>query len=864
MKNLFLALFVILIAQSNFAQTSGCVSGDCSGGFGTYIWGGDTDWAGDTYVGSWQDGLMSGHGTYYYTDGRKYVGNYVNNKRKGQGVFTWSDGSIYTGEFANGYREGYGTYIWSDKQKYEGYWKRGEQHGSGEHTYANGNVKSGIWKEGSYVGKEEKKELGCITGNCTNGYGTYVWKSGEKYDGYWKNDKRSGQGTNYYADGGTYVGNWLNDQQHGEGTVKYNDGSKYSGNFSYHKRKGFGTYTFSDERKYVGQWDNGKYNGYGTMYKTDGTTQSGEWKDDVFVGGGSNYNNTKKTGCLSGNCGSGYGVYAWESGERYEGYWENDMRNGEGTNYYSTGAKCTGNWKNDKKHGFASYTHNQSSLYKSYSGDYVSDKMTGHGTLIQKKGDKYIGSFKDGVYQGEGTMYYADGTSKSGYWEDHKFVGKSKNNYGCILGNCSDGFGTYTWENGGKYVGYWKDGKLHGSGTYYSNNSDKYTGDFAYGKFHGFGTHIFASDGRRYVGEWNKSKCHGQGTMYYSNGDIKSGLWENSSFIGKTAGTPPIVSWITPSSLNTTSTSAQYPVKLCIESKSELTSVQIYVNGIMQNNPANRGFKVVADDCNFNVNENIKLSGGANKIKVVITNKNGSTDSDIRTVEYKTAIQERRLALVIGNSAYKKAPLRNPENDARSIATELRNLGFEVMLYTNLSQNDMKRQIRTFGEKLVKQKGVGLFYFAGHGIQMNGSNYLIPVSAVIEKEQDVELEAVNLMRVLGELDYAQNNLNIVILDACRNNPFVRSFRSGGNNGLASTIAPQGTFIAYATAPGSVASDGSGSNGLYTEEFIKALRKPGLKIEDVFKQVRNNVYQRSNKMQVPWENSSIFGDFYFRK
>ena len=136
------------------------------------------------------------------------------------------------------------------------------------------------------------------------------------------------------------------------------------------------------------------------------------------------------------------------------------------------------------------------------------------------------------------------------------------------------------------------------------------------------------------------------------------------------------------------------------------------------------------------------------------------------------------------------------------------------------------------------------------------------MNALIEKEQDVELEAGNLKRVMGEMDYARNEMNIVILDACRNNPFLNNFRSSGATGLASTTAPQGSFIAYATAPGTVASDGTGQHGLYTEELLKAIRVPNQRIEDVFKQVRKNVYQRSGKKQIPWENSSIFTDFYF--
>jgi formylglycine-generating enzyme required for sulfatase activity len=222
---------------------------------------------------------------------------------------------------------------------------------------------------------------------------------------------------------------------------------------------------------------------------------------------------------------------------------------------------------------------------------------------------------------------------------------------------------------------------------------------------------------------------------------------------------------------------------------------------------------------------------------------------------------EPRLALVIGNGAYESAPLRNPVNDARAIANELIGLGFTVTEKENLDQKEMKREIQAFGQKLIKG-GVGLFYYAGHGMQVNGRNYLIPVGARIEHEKHVEYEGVDAGSVLSEMEFARNRLNIVILDACRDNPFARSFRSG-IQGLASLNAPTGTLIGYATAPGSVANDGPGENGTYTAELIKAIQKPGLRIEDVFKQVRSAVRESTQGKQIPWESSSLEGDFYFK-
>jgi uncharacterized caspase-like protein len=222
---------------------------------------------------------------------------------------------------------------------------------------------------------------------------------------------------------------------------------------------------------------------------------------------------------------------------------------------------------------------------------------------------------------------------------------------------------------------------------------------------------------------------------------------------------------------------------------------------------------------------------------------------------------QRRIALVIGNGAYTNAPpLKNPPNDARDMVATLRALGFDVTSGINANQRDMKRLIREFGQKL-KAGGSGLFYYAGHGVQSNGRNYLIPVEADIQSEAEVEDSSVDVSLVLKYMDEAQNGLNIVILDACRNNPFARSFRSA-SSGLAQVDAPTGTLIAYATAPGRVASDGTEQNGLYTSELLKQMRVPGLSVIEMFMRVRAEVMKQTGSKQVPWEASSLVGMFYF--
>ena len=222
-----------------------------------------------------------------------------------------------------------------------------------------------------------------------------------------------------------------------------------------------------------------------------------------------------------------------------------------------------------------------------------------------------------------------------------------------------------------------------------------------------------------------------------------------------------------------------------------------------------------------------------------------------------------RIALVIGNGDYEHAPLKNPVNDAALMTTTLKSAGFEVMAHVNLDRRELKRAFLRFGDR-IKEAGtdtVSLVYYAGHGAQVNGENYLIPIGSLIEDERDVDIEGIRASSLLRTLEDANAALNIVILDACRNNPFKSSSRSA-HQGLAKMDAPTGTLLAYSTAPGQVAEDGSGSNSAYTKALSLAIRRPGATVEQVFKRVRIEVMSRTSDEQVPWESSSLTGDFYF--
>ena len=220
-----------------------------------------------------------------------------------------------------------------------------------------------------------------------------------------------------------------------------------------------------------------------------------------------------------------------------------------------------------------------------------------------------------------------------------------------------------------------------------------------------------------------------------------------------------------------------------------------------------------------------------------------------------------RHALVIGNANYQSSPLRNPLNDARDMAAALEGLGFQVQSLLDADAPEMEQAILDFGDRL-RDGGVGLFYYAGHGVQAQGRNYLIPLQANISREIQLRHKAVDAGLVLDAMGAANNGLNIVILDACRDNPYADSFRSS-SRGLARMDSPKGSLIAYATAPGDVAADGDGRNGLFTKHLLTALQQPGQLVELTFKDVVKGVSRESGGRQTPFITASITEDFYFR-
>lgn len=258
---------------------------------------------------------------------------------------------------------------------------------------------------------------------------------------------------------------------------------------------------------------------------------------------------------------------------------------------------------------------------------------------------------------------------------------------------------------------------------------------------------------------------------------------------------------------------------------------------------------------------------------------------DLTDADLKRMHAEKRVALVIGNGGYQGfEPLENPTRDASGVAEALRGAGFQVALELDVTHDRMVAALDAFAAS-VAAADVALFYYAGHAAQVDWRNYLLPVSARLEVKGrsagelvgQVAQESVDLTDVLRRMESGRQHLNIVILDACRNNPFSTAAREASRSlsrsaggapftigvGLAQSFAPSDTFLAYSTAPGQVASDGSGQNSPYSAALIEAIAVPGLKLEDVFKQVRNRVADATGHEQIPWDNSSLFRDFYFQ-
>jgi hypothetical protein len=251
-------------------------------------------------------------------------------------------------------------------------------------------------------------------------------------------------------------------------------------------------------------------------------------------------------------------------------------------------------------------------------------------------------------------------------------------------------------------------------------------------------------------------------------------------------------------------------------------------------------------------------------LPLVLSVSVGSAQSTQRNISRRNQTPvPQRVALVIGNSNYSTASsLKNPVNDADGVALALKGYGFEVILGLDLDKKAMRQHIDTFRSKMVKN-GIALFYYAGHGVQIENTNYLIPVDANATNQVDIEFGSIEVDYVLAQMEESRNTVNIIILDACRNNPFPSRVRSS-QQGLAEVTGPIGSIIAYSAAPGKVADDGDGRHGIYTEALLQHLREKETGLSQIFNKTRNAVLKKTNNKQTPWESTSLRCEFYFAR
>ncbi|NBW25586.1 MAG: CHAT domain-containing protein [Betaproteobacteria bacterium] len=647
---------------------------------------------------------------------------------------------------------------------------------------------------------------GSDSSKWSNCYGSLNLANGETYVGEWKEKGvRTGQGTYTYSDGTKYIGEHKNNEANGQGSFIWPDGSKYSGNVFEGKLNGLGTFTWKDGEKYIGEYVAGHRNGQGTTIFANGNKYVGEYKDDKRTGLGTYF-------LLADD--------QWK-GDKYVGEFKDGKFSGQGTYYHLAdnqwkGMKYVGEWNNNKKNGrgIDYKADGQVSLTGLFNdGDFIASQYVDPNIFTR------IAKGNTGPSAAE-TLRLENERKAAQLEEDRKRIEEEKRQIalerqriealkGQALPSCQGNdvsrwtncFGTETFRNGDRSAAEYKEGRRTGQGMF------------------------TWADGDRYVGEFKDDKRNGRGIFYLANGSIsQTGIWSDGTLVTS--------QYVDPNSFTRIAKSNSAPsASEALRLENERKAAQLEED--------RRKFEEEKRQAAL---ERQRLEGQKAQAQVAPDNR-------------------RRLALVIGNDNYSSMPrLNNAINDAKSMSEALRQANFEVMSYSNLDKRRMEEVLRNFTGKLGRDD-VGLFYFSGHGIQADNRNFLIPVSENVKKTSEVPYEGIDVNRVMDNLKDAKNALNIVVLDACRSS--LPDARGGMSRGLTVTDAPQGSIIAYATSPGKTASDGEGGNSPYTKSLIKAMQRKGVKIEDVFKEVRQSVIRDTNGEQTPSETSYLVGDFYFR-
>ena len=677
--------------------------------------------------------------------------------------------------------------------------------------------------------------------NC---YGTFTTFLGNKYIGEFKDGRFNGQGTFFYL---------ANDQFKGD---------KYVGEWKDGKRNGQGTLTLSDGSKHVGEFKDDKRHGQGALFSSIGSvTYQGIWADNNFVGTAplkqesrtnqmvatatqqSNISQSNLPACsVSGNFENCFGTYTLPSGEKYVGEFKNNLRHGLGIFYTSSGLVVSeGIWADGKFLRSATVqkvSETNSEMVRLRACQGITETWNNcFGEATYPSGDTYAGAYKDGKRNGQGTYTF----KISG----NKYEGE-------FVDNTRQGKGAFTLSNGDKYVGDFKDGKADGLGVMtFAASGNKYEGEFKDLKRSGQGIFTY-SDGRVALGDWLDGKPNGQLIEYKADKTIsRAGIYKDGKFIR--------VENISPSTFTRISTSllTQFNYAQQVENQSLKSQAEDAQRKIIE--LENQRLKAQAEDAKR------KQAELEEQLRVAKLQNQVNTSSAMTTMA-------NRKALVIGNDTYKSiTKLLNAREDAKAIATNLTAFGYKVTLQLDLNEKEMKAALRTFSSQVQGGDEV-MFFFAGHGVQLGATNYLLPTDIGGESEAQVKDEAIQLQRVLDDMTEKKAKFTLAMIDACRDNPFKSAGRNIGGRGLAPTTAATGQMVVFSAGTGQQALDRLGNtdknkNGVFTRTFLKEMQKPGVSIDRIVKNVRNEVAELAKTVgheQVPAIYDQVLGDFYFKK
>lgn len=435
-----------------------------------------------------------------------------------------------------------------------------------------------------------------------------------------------------------------------------------------------------------------------------------------------------------------------------------------------------------------------------YEGEWHDNQQNGEGTATYAGGERYVGEFKNGAREGEGRWTSPDGS---------RYVGEFKNDH-------FDGAGTWTSKDGERYVGEFKNDQYEGQGTLTTPDGETYVGDFKNDVFDGLGTYSF-NNGDRFEGQYKQGEPSGHGAYIWADGRKSVGDFRGYKLNGHA------------------------------------------VNYASDGSVVEQG---LFEDDVLKTPDSVRLNTD--------TQNNAATDAAQPSMATENvAGSHHKVALIIGNGAYENAPqLTNPRNDATAMSRMLNELGFTVISAFDANKRDMENSIREFLRE-AKSADLSLFFYSGHGIEVGGENFLLPIDTKLEDEAALNFEVIN-SKVITDAMGGDKQVGVILLDACRSNPFSRSLKrslvasraASVSDGLAPISASGGGLVvAFATAPGDTASDGSGRNSPFTTALLKWMPEKGLEIEQVMKRVKSDVSASTGNDQRPWTNSDLTKDVY---